>query len=56
MAPYGKVPIARVVYSRQRGCSSCVGSDVAVTSSPAPSRRPHRMLNVPSVILIEKME
>ena len=55
MGPYGKIPIARVVHGSQGCCTSCVGSDVAVTSSPASPRGPHRMLNLPGVILIEEM-
>lgn len=56
MGPHGKVSIASIIYSSQRRCTSCVDSDVAVTSCPAPSRRPHSMLNLPAVILVEKME
>ena len=56
MGPHGKVPIARIVHSGQRCCSSRVGSDVTVPSSPVPSRGPHSMLNLSSVILIEKVE
>ena len=56
MGPHSQISIASIVYSSQRCCTSCVGSNVTVTSYPAPSRRPHSMLNLPGVILIEKME
>ena len=56
MGPYSKIPVTRVIHSSQRCSTSRVGSDIAITSSPVPSRRPHSMLDLPCVILIEKME
>ena len=56
MGSYSEVSVARVVHSSQGCCTPCIGGDIAFTSSPAPSRRSHRMLNFPGVILIEKME
>lgn len=56
MDPYGKISIARVIHSSQRCCLSCVRGDVAFASTPGSSRRPHRMLNLPSEILVEQME
>lgn len=51
-----KISIACVVDGCQRCSTSCVCGDISVSSRPGPSWRPHSMLNLSGILLIEKME